>query len=137
MTGEILQQSAKAEPGFFYGYVIVAVSVCIMAAIWGTYSAFGVFFKPLITEFGWTRALTSGAFSLSLFVYGVLSIIAGRLTDKIGPRLVMILSGFLLGAGYILMSQINTVWQLYIIYGGIIGTGMSGAWIPLLSTVAR
>ncbi len=137
MTGQNLQPSAKDGPGFFYGYVIVAVSVFILAAIWGTYSAFGVFFKPLIAEFGWSRALTSGAFSLSLFVYGVLSIIAGRLTDKFGPRLVMTLSGFLLGAGYILMSQINTDWQLYVIYGVIIGTGMSGGWIPLLSTVAR
>jgi len=108
-----------------------------MAAIWSTYLAFGVFFKPVITEFGWTRALTSGAFSLSMVMQGLLGIVMGGLNDRFGPRRVMTFCGFLLGLGYLLMSQISAVWQLYLFYGVIIGTGMSGSWVPLLSTVAR
>ena len=116
---------------------MAVAAFCIMAAIWSTYFAFGVFFKPVITEFGWTRALTSGAFSLSMVMQGLLGIVMGRLNDRFGPRRVMTFCGFLLGLGYLLMSQISAVWQLYLFYGVIIGTGMSGSWVPLLSTVAR
>ena len=35
------------------------------------------------------------------------------------------------------MSQINSIWQLYLFYGAIIGIGMGGAFVPLASTVAR
>ena len=58
-----------------------------MVVIWAAYYSFGVFFKPLITEFGWTRATTSGAFSLSAIINGLFAIVMGRLTDKRGPEL--------------------------------------------------
>ena len=81
--------------------------------------------------------MTSGAFSLSWIVSGLLAIVMGRLTDRFGPRLVMTLCGFFLGLGYLLVAQISAVWQLYLFYGVIIGIGMGGAFVPLMSTVAR
>lgn len=108
-----------------------------MMAMWGTYYAFGIFFKPVLTEFGWTRAMISGAFSLSSFLAGLVAIVTGRLNDRFGPRLVIATCGFFLGLGYLLMSQISAIWQLYLFYGVIIGIGMSGSLVPLLSTVAR
>jgi predicted MFS family arabinose efflux permease len=50
---------------------------------------------------------------------------------------VLTISGFLVGLGYLLMSQIGAVWQLYLFYGVIIGAGMGGSWVPIVSTVAR
>ncbi len=99
--------------------------------------SYGIFFKPLIAEFGWSRAITSGAFSLSWIMQGLVGIVMGRLSDRLGPRIVLTICGFLLGIGYFLMSQINSVWQLYLFYGVIIGIGMSGTLIPLMSAVAR
>jgi len=58
--------SSDAKPGFFYGYVVVLAALCIMIAVWSTYYAFGVFFKPMLVEFGWTTAMVSGAFSISM-----------------------------------------------------------------------
>jgi len=137
MVNQEVQQPSEAKPRFFYGYIVVIAAFFIMVAIYGTYHAFGVFFKPVLTEFGWTRATTSGAFSLSIIMHGLLGIVMGRLNDRLGPRIVMSLCGFLLGLGYLLMSQISTLWQLYLFYGVIIGIGMGGAWVPLTSTVAR
>ncbi len=122
---------------FFYGYVVVAFACLILTITQGTYYSFGVFFKPLSADFGWTRAMTSGAFSLCTILYGFFYIFTGRLNDTIGPRFVLTICGISLGVGYVLMSQIAALWQLYLFYGVVIAIGMSGGYIPMLSTVSR
>jgi MFS family permease len=108
-----------------------------MVLTWGIFSTFGVFFKPVLTEFGWTRAATSGAFSLSWIIQGLLAIVMGRVNDRLGPRIVITVCGSILGLGYLLMSQISTLWQLYLFYAVLVAIGMSGTFVPLTSTVAR
>jgi MFS family permease len=120
-----------------YGYVIVLVSFLMMLVIWGSYYAFGVFFKPLLDEFGWSRSVTSGAFSLCALIGGMLGIPMGGLNDKFGPRIVMSFCGLFLGMGYLMMSRIGALLHLYLFYGLIMGIGMGGAFVPLLTTVAR
>jgi MFS family permease len=121
----------------FYGYIVVAAALLIVIIAHGAQYTFGIFFKPILTEFGWTSAATSGAFSLYLVLWGFLSIFVGRLNDSFGPRIVMTVCGFFLGLGYLLMSQIGAIWQLYLFYGVLIAIGMSGGWVPLISTVPR
>jgi len=115
--------------GIFYGYLVVAAAFFIMVAVWAAFYSFGVFFKPIRNEFGWTRAMTSGAFSLSAIIMGVLGIAMGGLNDKLGPRAVMSICGLLLGGGYILMSRVSTLWQLYLFYGVILGAGRCLSWV--------
>ena len=130
-------QSPSDTSGIFYGYIIVVASLLIMLIMFGTRYAFGVFLKPVLTEFGWSRAMITGAFSLSMFMEGLLGIVMGGLNDRFGPRKVLTFCGLFFGAGCLLMAKINSVWQLYLFYGIIMGIGMSGVWVPLLSTVAR
>jgi MFS family permease len=137
MTGNKVLQSSDCKPGFFYGYAVVVASVWIMLAVWGSYFAFGVFFKPMLAEFGWSRAMISGAFSVSMVTQTLLGVVAGGITDRIGPRMLMTLCGLFLAIGYFLMSRVNTVWQLYVVYGVVIGIGMSASFISLTSTLAR
>lgn len=137
MASNNLPQFNENEPRFFYGYVVVIAAFFIFVVSFATYSSFGVFFNPLLEEFGWNRAVTSGAFSLSMLIYGVLGIVVGALNDRFGPRVVLTFCGILLGLGYLLMSQIGALWQLYLFWGVIIGVGLSGVWVPLLSTVAK
>jgi len=125
------------EPKFFYGYVVVLAAFFIVLLMFGTLYTFGVFFKPVSTEFDWTSAATSGAFALYMILHGALYIVTGRLNDRFGPRMVMTACGLFLGLGYLLMSQISAIWQLYLFYGVIIGIGMSGGFVPLVSTVSR
>ncbi|MFC1955251.1 MFS transporter [Chloroflexota bacterium] len=136
MASQQEKLSTGSKPRFYYGYIVVIASFFIMVLMIGPYIAFGIFFKPLLTEFGWTRAMTSSAFSLSWIIQGIMAVFIGRLTDKLGPRIVITTSGFLLGTGYLLMSQISAAWQFYLFYG-LIGIGMAGSWVPLMSTVAR
>jgi MFS family permease len=126
----------EVKPTFFYGYVIVATSLCMTIMLWGARFSFSVFFAPVLDEFGWSRATTAGGFSLSWPFTGLLSIAVGRLNDRWGPRIIMTVAGCLVGLGYLLMSTLSSVWQLYLFYG-VISVGMSAVLVPTLSTVAR
>jgi MFS family permease len=137
MTGKENNHQPDTVQKFNYGYFMVSVTFVIMLLSWGLYVVFGVFFDQLLEQFHWTRAMISGAYSLSSIMSGVLSVAMGWLTDRFGPRLVVTFSGFCLGLGYLLMSQVNSLWHIYLFYGVIVGIGMSGLWVPLVSPIAR
>ena len=122
---------------YFYGYNIVAACFVIQGVSIGAMFTYGIFFKEFQTEFGWSRATISGASSLAFLVMGVAGIFAGRLNDKIGPRVLMVISGISFGLGYLLMSNLHAQWQLYLFYGLLIGVGLSTHDIITLSTVVR
>lgn len=127
----------KRQPRFYYGYIIVLTSSIILLLAGGTLYSFGVFFKPVLTEFGWTRAATSGAYSVNMILNGLVGILAGKLTDKLGPRIVLTVCGIFIGLGYLLMSQVQAIWQIYLFFGVLISIGMSGMAVPLMATTAR
>jgi MFS family permease len=128
---------APRKSKFFYGYVIVAASFCIMTLAWGSNRTFGVFVEPMLVEFGWTRAAVSGSFTINMLVMGILALAAGKATDTLGPRLVLAACGVLLGLSYILSSQVHAIWQFYLFFGIMGGAGMSGLLTPMMSVVAR
>jgi len=134
---EGLPLTKSENPRFFYGYIVVFAAFIIMAISWGTFFSFGIFFNPLLADFGWTRAVTSGAFTLAAFILGSLSIVTGRLSDKFGLRIVTSTCGLSLGLGFLLMYQISAIWQLYLFYGVLVAAGIAGCWAPLTATVAR
>ena len=121
----------------FYGYVIVVASALILVVMHGISSSFGVFFSPLQAEFGWNRATISGATSVAFFLMGFFSTIAGRITERYGPRFTIGLAAAILFVAYLLMSRIQSVWQLYLFYGLFAAMGNSGGDMALLPTVAR
>jgi MFS family permease len=122
---------------YFYGYNIVAAGFAIQAVSIGAMFAYGVFFKEFQTEFGWSRAMISGASSLAFLMMGAGGILAGRLNDRIGPRVLLVVAGSSLGLGYLLMYGLQAPWQLYFLYGVLAGIGFSTHDVITLSTVAR
>jgi MFS family permease len=128
--------SHNKKPGFFNSCTIVVAAFLSMMVGGMSLFSFGVFFKPMSSEFGWTRAETSGAFSLFMICSGLLGIIGGRIGDKYRPRLVIIACGFIGGISFLLLSQMNSLWQLYFFYGILAGAGM-GNIPPIISMVTR
>lgn len=120
-----------------YSHVIVLVSTIVAIIVEGLFYTFGIFFEPLILEFGWERTITAGAFSLFGIVRLPIIFLGGRLTDRFGSRVVLSACGFFLGLGYMLMSQVNALWQFYLFYGVLVGIGMGLYWVPLMAVVLR
>jgi MFS family permease len=116
---------------------MVAALFFIVFVFWGTYYSFGVFFKPLSQGFGWSRAETSGAFTLGMIMQGLSGVAAGAMVDKRGPRVVMTVACLLTGLGFMLMSQTSTLWHLYLFFGILAGSGAGAAYIAPVATVPR
>lgn len=122
---------------FDHRYTIVAAAFLIQAVIIGSMFAYGVFFKVLEAELGWSRTLLSASSSLSFIVMGTLAIVGGRLSDRFGPRWVLSASGLCFGLGYALMYYMTAPWQLFVLFGVMVGIGLSTHDVVTLSTVAR
>lgn len=121
----------------FYGYAIVAAGFTIWLVYWGTFQSFGIFYKPLTEEFGWSRAETALAYSLTSIVQAALAIFMGWLTDRLGPRLVVTVFGSFLGISYLLLSHVNSLSEFYV-YNAVVGAlGMSTGVVPIMATIAR
>ncbi len=86
---------------------MVAGAFAVLFVAYGVQFSFGIFFSPLLTEFGWTRGDVSGVFGVYTAVYCTCALPAGRLTDRFGPRLVIASGGVLLGAALVAMSQVS------------------------------
>ena len=98
----------------FYGWYIVAASVGLnfyLSIVF--FQGFQVFFLPILHEFGWSRALTSGAFSLRQLESGLLAPVIGFMVDRWGPRVVILVGVVLGGVGMIMMGFINSIWTFY------------------------
>jgi MFS family permease len=122
---------------FHYGYVIAISSALILAVGLGTYYCYSIFFNVLLIEFGWSRAVISGAFSSGVLLTGILGIIVGRITDRTGPKVVVVVCSVLMGLGFILMSFVHELWQIYLIYGVLLAAGISGSWPIVVPTLSR
>jgi MFS family permease len=116
--------------------MVILTSVAMIAYAPVVYT-FGVFLQPLTEEFGWERGALSGVFSIQMLLIGVLSIFVGRLSDKYGPRIFVTLGGLLTSIGFLLMSQVNSLWQVYLNWGFIMGIGGGCFYIAIMSTVPK
>jgi len=116
---------------------MVVMAAFILATFTLVVYTFGVFLRPLTMEFDWDRGALSGAFSLHMLVTGGLSILTGKFSDKYGPRLLVTIGGLLAGTGFILLSQITLLWQVYLIWGLLMGIGGACCFIPVMSTIPR
>ena len=123
--------------GLYYGFIIVGVCFLLQAVGWGIFNSLGVFFKPLMAEFAWPRSLVASTMSMGLLIAGTNAILLGRLSDKYGPRLTMAVCGLFLGVGFMLMFRVETIWHVYLFMSLLVGIGVSGTDVVLLSTTTR
>ena len=119
----------------FYGWRVTwALAVTQTVGYGVLYYAFGVFIEPMEAELGWTRAQTSGSFSLALLLSGLTAIPVGRYVDRNGGRGLMTL-GSVAGALLVLLwSYSASLTGLYLVQAGI-GLVMSAVLYEVAFTV--
>ncbi|HVC52819.1 MAG TPA: MFS transporter [Stellaceae bacterium] len=113
--------------GAFTGFTIAA----------GMMQSYTVFLIAFIDAFGWSRAETSVAYSVSQLVAGGSAPVVGSLVDRLGPRRLLLLGGSLLVVGLAGSAMVNSLWQLIGLYGVVMTLGANClglvVFVPILS----
>jgi OFA family oxalate/formate antiporter-like MFS transporter len=120
-----------------YGWVVVAAAFWVIAVTSGSFYRYGVFFKPMVAEFGWNRQLTAGVMGVACLIYVTVLPFVGHFADRRGPRLVMAVSTGLLGTGYALGAYVQSAVQLYIFVGVLGGLSYPGLLPIPVAVVSR
>ena len=118
-------------------YLVVFGSCLTQFTVIGLLFSFGLFFKVFEAEFGWSRTVFSVCSAVGFFMMGALAMVGGRLSDRFGPRRVLLVTGIAYGLGFSLISQVGAPWQLFLIFATLIGMGLGTHDVVTLSTVAR
>jgi len=126
-------------PKVFFGWWTVLAGSLLSA--WGIgfqVHGFSALFKPIASELGFSRAVTSAATSIGRLGQGIEAPLAGGLVDRFGPRFLITIGMFIAGLGLILMNFINSLWTFYVVWGVILGTGINiGLEVPIGKAVAN
>jgi len=119
-------------PKIYFGWWLTVVT-SIIGALSGTFYMYGisVLFKPIASELGLSRAVASMAVGIGALCNGLMFAIMGWLSDRFGPKWVIIASAFATGIGFVLMNFITSAWTYYIVWGVIITAGHSGFALPI------
>ena len=127
--------NSEQSPLPFYGWRIAWALAITQTIGYGVlYYGFGGFIKPMETEFGWSRAQTSAAFSLALLAAGLAAIPVGHWTDRRGARALMSAGSGLAALTLLGWSQIQGLGGLYLVALGL-GLAMSAALYEVAFTV--
>jgi OFA family oxalate/formate antiporter-like MFS transporter len=111
-------------PRIFFGWWTVITGGIL--ALWGYgYQAYGfsALFKPMSEELGFNRAMTSVAASIGRFQGGIEAPLAGWITDRFGPRWIVITGVCAMSIGLIAMRYAQSLWSYYVFWGVLLGMG--------------
>ncbi len=114
--------------------IMAALSMIAFAAI---FYSFGVFFKPMANEFDFSRSAVSITVLIRAMTSAVLVLPAGALTDKYGPRWIVVPALLLYGTSFVLTGRIDSLWQLYLVQGLLMGIATAGPWMATITTVGK
>jgi MFS family permease len=94
--------------------------------------------KPLATEFGTGRGVASLPYTLTMIGYGIGGILMGRISDRVGVMWPALFGSFMLAGGFYVASQVETLWQLCVVQGLMIGLlGSSATFAPLVADISH
>ncbi|MCJ7595752.1 MAG: MFS transporter [Desulfobacterales bacterium] len=121
----------------YYGWIVVLASLIMMASIFGSRYSYGVFFKSLEHDFGWSRALTSGVFSAHMLLCSIFAICGGWALDRYGPRFVLLIMSLFTTSSFLLSSRADSLWELFFSYSLLLAIGTAPTYAVIMGTMSR
>ncbi|MFT3671107.1 MFS transporter [Aestuariivirga sp.] len=118
-----------------YRWVIVAAGGVIGCVAIGCMFSLPVFIVPINEATGWSRTGISGAMTIAFIAMALGSMGWGMLSDRFGPRMVVLAGAVLLSASLFALSFIDTLPAFQFIYGILIGGAMAAFFAPMMATV--
>ena len=118
-----------------YGWVVVAAGALLGCVAMGSTFSLAVFLQPMSEATGWSRTGISLAMTLVFINMGVGGFFWGALTDRFGPKIVVLSGAVLLGAGLALASRATSLIEFQVVYGILVGAAAGSVFAPMMVTV--
>ncbi len=114
-----------------YAWIVVVVAFLMLLVAAGVRSVPGVLILPLEAEFGWNRAVVSLAVSINLVLFGLCGPFAAAFMERWGMRRLMVSALLTLAVAVALTTFMRAAWQLYLLWGVVVGlgTGAISGWV--------
>ena len=125
---------AQSSPRLHYAWVALGVVFLVMLVTAGIRATPGVMMVPLERDFGWSRAMNSGALALNLLLFGLMGPFAAAAMQRFGVRRTVLIALTVLAIGVALSSRMTASWQLILIWGVLVGAA-TGATSTTLGAV--
>ena len=123
--------------GLHYAWIVFGVTFLTVLASAGIRSTPGVLIIPLEHEFGWNRAAVSAAIAINLMLFGLCGPFAAAFMERFGLRRVVLTALLMLAGGVALTTQMRSLWQFYLLWGVLVGSGTGAMATVLAATVAN
>lgn len=115
----------------------VFAGVWIQSLFTSATAFFSLFALPLTSQFGWSSADFSMAYTIYMFVYCAMGFVGGLLAEKLQPRVAIYLGLSFFAAGWFLTGFASSIPQLYLFYGVMAGAGAGTIYPACLPTALK
>jgi len=123
MSSGVSKKSRGGRPIKNLGWQVTFAGLGINLAL-GILYTWSVISKGIPAEWEWTEAQKAWPYAIACLVFSLVMVPAGRLQDKIGPRLVASVGGILVGIGMIVAAQTTSCTGFIVGIGVLAGAGI-------------
>ncbi len=122
--------------GVYYGWWLVGVSGAIMSlSVVPLFYGMTAWLPVFERTFGWSRGQLSLGFAFARVNGSVVGPLTGYLTDRLGPKRMVLVGMLILGSGLVMLSQIQNLWQFYLAFIVASAGASLGSWLPMMTVL--
>ena len=115
----------KKEPGIYFGWYIVMVSMLITILTVGLRMGIGPFVMPIMEDLNISRTALSAVLFVSMLMYGVGMPLAGYLCERYSTKFVLLLGLTIIEFSIIATVFTKNIWVFSLTYGVLLSFGLS------------
>jgi MFS family permease len=118
-----------------YRWVIVAAGGLLGCIAIGAMFSLPVFLRPIAQQTGWSMTGVSLAMTIGFVAMALASFAWGSLSDRVGPRLVVLIGSVAIAASVALASQAKSLLAFQLLFGLAVGGSVAAIFAPLMAAV--
>jgi MFS family permease len=119
----------------YYRWVIVAAGGLLGCVAIGAMFSLPVFLRPISRDTGWSITGISSAMTFGFLAMALGSVIWGNLSDRFGPRLIVLIGSSVLAAALALASRATSLIEFQLIFGLVVGGATAAIFAPMMACV--
>jgi sugar phosphate permease len=123
--------------GIHYGWVVMLIAFLTMLISSSALGLPGAFLRPLSGEFGWSTEQISSALAVRFALFGLMGPFAAIMMERYGLRRIVPIALVLIALGLMLATRMHALWQLFVLWGLVLGIGSGMTALVLGATVAN